>query len=72
MRNIQIIDSLLEDKEQKDLTLHCLGLGHFSSQLKPYLQMIFLRDGLVPLLQKHFSELKVNIFDPVFDSSEVE
>ena len=53
------------------LEVVCLGLGHFQSQLKPFVQFLFFKEGIVQKLKEKNVTLKVTVYDPVFSESEI-
>lgn len=53
------------------MQVHCLGLGNFSSQLKPFVQLLFLKYHIIGYLEQHDIKFKVNVFDPAFSEQEV-
>ena len=52
------------------MQVHCLGLGKFCSELKPYLQYLFFLEGIIPAIEKQ-PEVSINIYDPVFGEAEL-
>lgn len=49
-KNITIISEMLKSLNHKHVELNCLGIGNFSSLLKPQLQLLFLKHCLIKTL----------------------
>lgn len=65
-KNITIISEMLKSLKSKHVELNCLGIGNFSSLLKPQLQMLFLKHCLINTFQINGFTLSINIYDPIF------
>ena len=63
VHNKQIVAAFLEKHKGEEVKVHCLGLGNFLAEVKPFLQFLFLKHCILQQLQ---SPLKCNIYDPVF------
>lgn len=61
--NRQIVAAFLEEQRGKEVKVHCLGLGNFLLDLKPFLQYLFLKHCVLQQLQ---NPSKCNIYDPIF------
>lgn len=66
LKNITIISEKLKCLKQKHVELNCLGIGNFSSLLKPQLQLLFLKHCLINTLKANGFSLSINIYDPIF------
>lgn len=65
-KNITIISEMLKSLNSKHVELNCLGIGNFSSLLKPQLQLLFLKHCLINTFQTNGFSLSINIYDPIF------
>lgn len=65
-KNIAIISDMLKSLKGKRVELNCLGIGSFSSFLKPQLQLLFLKHCLIRTFQASSFALSINIYDPIF------
>jgi homoaconitase/3-isopropylmalate dehydratase large subunit len=66
--NIKTISTFLQGLQRPRVEVHCLGIGSFSSLLKPQIQLLFLRHCLIEQLREMGKEYSLNVFDPVFSS----
>ena len=49
------------------IQLQCLGIGNLKKFKKPYNQYLFFKHILYPILLEVSKDIKMNIYDPIFD-----
>lgn len=69
-KNTAIISDIIRPLKGKRVELNCLGIGSFSSFLKPQLQLLFLKHCLIRTFQTNSFALSINIYDPIFNEDE--
>lgn len=66
LTNIKNITTFLQEVKCPRVEVHSLGIGSFTSLLKPHIQLLFLQHCLIEQLKHMGKQYSLNVFDPVF------